>query len=94
MWNGNRRGNGHIEGRALLTDRERELIEGGDTVDENLRYQTISRVWRKIEDELTTDVAVLRENYPGLYAGLCEVVCESEGTSTSSRGEGIDDPMQ
>lgn len=73
--------------RALLTDRERELIEGGDSVDEDLRYQAISRVRRKIEDELTTDVAVLRENHPDLYAELREVVCEPESTSTSSGRE-------
>lgn len=73
--------------RALLTDRERELIEGGDSVDEDLRYQAISRVRRKIESELTTDVAVLRENHPDLYAELREVVCEPESISTSNGGE-------
>ncbi|CQH55030.1 uncharacterized protein HHUB_2170 [Halobacterium hubeiense] len=80
--------------RALLTDRERELIKGGDSVDEDLRYQAISRVRRKIENELTTDVEVLRENHPDLYAELHEVVCEPESTSTSSEGEGTSDSMQ
>jgi hypothetical protein len=64
--------------RALLTDRERELIEGGDAVDEDLRYQAISRIRRKIEDELTTDVAVLRENHPELHEELREVVCSDD----------------
>jgi len=73
--------------RALLTDRERELIEGGDNVDEDLRYQAISRVRRKIDDELTTDVEVLRENHPNLYEELREVVCDPEGIDTSSEGE-------
>ena len=73
--------------RALLTDRERELIEGGDSVDEDLRYQAISRVRRKIEDELTTDVELLRESHPDLYAELHEVVCEPEGINASNRGE-------
>jgi hypothetical protein len=64
--------------RALLTDRERELIEGGNSVDESHKYQAISRVRRKIEDELTSDVEILRENHPELYDELREVVCESE----------------
>jgi len=64
--------------RALLTDRERELIEGGESVDDDHRYQAISRVRRKIEDELTTDVEILRENHPDLYDELREVVCEPE----------------
>jgi len=61
--------------RALLTDRERELIEGGDDVDEDLRYQAISRVRRKINEELTTDVEVLQEQHPELLEELREVVC-------------------
>ena len=73
--------------RALLTDRERELIEGGDNVDEDLRYQAISRVRRKIDDELTTDVEVLRENHPDLYEELREVVCKTKGNNTSSERE-------
>jgi len=64
--------------RALLTDRERELIKGDADTDDSLQYQAVSRVRRKIEDELTTDVEILRENHPDLYAELQEVVCESE----------------
>jgi len=62
--------------RALLTDRERELIEGGDNVDDDLRYQAVSRVRRKINDELTTDVEILREDHPELYEELRDVVCD------------------
>lgn len=64
--------------RALLTDRERELIEGGSESDDDLRYQAISRVRRKIEDELTTDVEILREHHPDLYEELRESVCDPE----------------
>lgn len=64
--------------RALLTDRERELIEGEDDVDTDLRYQAISRVRRKIQDELTTDVDLLREHHPDLYDELREVVRNTE----------------
>jgi hypothetical protein len=61
--------------RALMTKRERELIEGGDSVDEDLRYQAISRVRRKINEELTTDVEVLQEQHPQLLEELRDVVC-------------------
>ena len=69
--------------RALLTDRERELIEGEDKVDEDLRYQAISRVRRKIKDELTTDVEILRANHPELYEELKDAVCNNTGENGS-----------
>jgi hypothetical protein len=62
--------------RALLTDRERELIEREEGSDDDLRYQAASRVRRKIEEELTTDVELLEEHHPQLYEELQEVVCE------------------
>lgn len=64
--------------RALMTKRERELIEGEEDVEEDLRYQAVSRVRRKIEDELTTDVEVLRENHPQLYQELRDTVCDEQ----------------
>ncbi|CAP13675.2 hypothetical protein PNP59_13830 [Halobacterium salinarum] len=64
--------------RALLTDRERELIEGESESDDDLRYQAISRVRRKIEDEMTADVEILREHHPDLYDELREAVCDPE----------------
>ncbi|WP_135667443.1 hypothetical protein [Halorhabdus rudnickae] len=70
--------------RALLTDRERELIEGEERVDEDLRYQAISRVRRKIKDELTTDVEILRANHPDLYAELQDTVCNSTEENDST----------
>jgi hypothetical protein len=66
----------HMARRALLTDRERELIEGGEDVDDDLRYQAVSRVRRKINEELTTDVELLSEHHPELYDELREAVCE------------------
>jgi hypothetical protein len=62
--------------RALLTDRERELIQGKEEVDENYRYQAISRVRNKVQDELPTDVEILKEHHPTLLNELREVVCE------------------
>ena len=71
--------------RALLTEMEREQIAGEHGDDR--KYQATSRVRRRIKEKLTTDVEVLRENHPELYAELQDVVCEPEGTSTSSVGE-------
>lgn len=60
--------------RALLTETEREQIIGehGDT----RKYQAVSRVRSRIDDELTTDVELLREHHPDLYDELREAVCE------------------
>jgi hypothetical protein len=65
-----------VKRRALMTERERELIEGEDG-DDDLRYQAISRVRRKIKEELTTDVEILREHHPDLYKELCEAIDDS-----------------
>jgi hypothetical protein len=62
------------QSRALLTERERELIS--DESIEDRRYQTVSKVRRRIEDELTEDVEVLEEHHPKLLEELREVVCE------------------
>lgn len=59
--------------RALLTETEREQIAGehGDS----RKYQAVSRIRSRIEDELTTDVEVLREHHPELYDELQDAVC-------------------
>ena len=60
--------------RALLTETEREQIAGqhGDT----RKYQAASRIRSRINEELTTDIELLREHHPDLYEELREVVCE------------------
>lgn len=65
-----------VQRRALMTERERELIGNSDDVPDDLRYQAISRVRRKINDELTTDIAILAESHPQLFTELQETVCE------------------
>jgi hypothetical protein len=62
--------------RALLTDRERELIANAVEVEPSRRYQTVSHVRRRIKDNLTDDIAVLREHHPELFTELREVVCD------------------
>jgi len=60
--------------RALLTDTERERLAGLADVEDIKIYQAKSRVRRRIEEELTFDVEILREHHPELFAELCEVV--------------------
>ena len=68
--------------RALLTDRERELIANeGEAKNEHYdeyRYQAISRTRNKIHEELTQDLEILRENHPELFSELQEVVCNDD----------------
>ena len=60
--------------RALLTDRERELLADSDAQDQ--RYVAISRIRNKIEDELPQDVELLRTYHPKLFSELQEAVCD------------------
>jgi len=60
--------------RALLTDRERELIADEDAEDD--RYVAVSRIRRKLNDELPEDVELLRRHHGELYEELKAVVCE------------------
>ncbi|RBI58316.1 hypothetical protein DMJ13_27350 [halophilic archaeon] len=59
--------------RALLTERDRELLMNEDQ--EGRRYQTVSVIRGRIQDELTTDVEILREHHPDLAEELRDVVC-------------------
>ena len=63
--------------RALLTDREREIIAGGEDVSDSYRYQTISRI-RKRFDRLAEDLDLLDEHHDTLGDELREVVCEED----------------
>ena len=62
--------------RALLTDRERELIADPEIEDD--RYVAVSRVRTKIQEELPEDVELLKEHHPGLFEELLEIVCEED----------------
>ena len=62
--------------RALLTERDRELLaeeDGG-----NRRYQAITEIRSRISEELSTDVEVLEENHPQLLEEMREIVCEDD----------------
>jgi len=60
--------------RALLTERDRELINDEDAG--NRRYQAISEVRSRIRDNMKEDVEILKANHPALLEELRDVVCE------------------
>lgn len=68
------------ERRALLTDREREIIAGEANVDDSYRYQTVSRIrarFRRLEGDLDA-----LEAHGELADELRDIVCpDQEGTS-------------
>lgn len=60
--------------RALLTDREREIIANKADVSEDYRYQTISRIRQRF-DRLEKDMEVF-EQHGELANELRDIVCE------------------
>lgn len=62
------------ERRALLTDREREIVAGEADVSDSYRYQTISRVRSRL-DRLEGDIEAL-EKHGDLADELRELVCK------------------
>ena len=62
------------EYRALLTDREREILTGDADVPDKYRYRVVSRVRDKIE-AVEGDLAVLDKHHATLGDELREVVC-------------------
>lgn len=63
--------------RGLLTEREREILEGEADVSDNYRYRVVSRIRTKIEN-IDDDVEILAENREDLLEELREVVCRNE----------------
>lgn len=69
-----------VEGRrALLTERDRELIAGVEG--DERRYEIVARVRRRVQDNLGDDVAFLKDHHPELLAEIRELVCDDEGES-------------
>jgi len=62
--------------RGLITDTEQDRISGEADVDDSKRYQAISRVRRRIREQLPEEVAMLEKHHPELLDELREVVCE------------------
>lgn len=59
--------------RALITETEREHIAG--KASPKRKYESTSRVRRRINEELPKDIEILEEHHPELLEELREVVC-------------------
>lgn len=64
---------GVVARRALLTEREREIISGDADVSDDYRYQTISRIRQRLE-KLEDDIEAM-EAHGDLAEELREKVC-------------------
>lgn len=69
------------EYRALLTDREREVLSGEANVSNNYVYQIRSRVRRKL-GRLEGDIEVLSAHHPDLFAEFLDVVDANSPTES------------
>ena len=66
-------------GRALLTDREREIVAGEADVDDPYRYQTISRVRQRFS-RLERDLEAM-DKHGELANEVREIVCTESDQS-------------
>lgn len=80
------------ETRALLTGTERDRIAERDDAGKSKKYQAVTRVRNRIQDELPKDVAVLREHHPGLFEELRDAVCGPDETDDIAATGSSDTP--
>jgi len=66
--------------RAILTDREKEILRGEADVSEKYYYRVVTRVRQKIE-QLEEDLEVLDANHDTLGEELREIVCDDSQNS-------------
>ncbi len=64
------------EDRALLTDREKEIISGEADVSDNYRYKMESIVRNRIRKRLGEDIDFLEEHFDEAYEIATEAVCK------------------
>lgn len=64
--------------RALLTETDREHITGESDPSDRQRDQSVYRVRKRINEELTKDIEILREERPDLLEELRDVVCKDD----------------
>ncbi len=64
------------EGRALLTEREREILRGDADVKDNYRYKVESIVRNRLRKRLQDDVEFLEEHFTEGHEIVEEVCCE------------------
>lgn len=63
--------------RAILTDREEEILLGEADVSEKYYYRVVTRVRQKIE-QLEEDLRVLDKGHDSLGDELREIVCDDK----------------
>jgi hypothetical protein len=59
-----------------MTETERERIRDTDAENQQRRYEAVSRVRRRIREELPKDVEALRQGHPELLEELRVIVGE------------------
>jgi hypothetical protein len=67
------------EYRAILTEREKEILSGEADVDEKYYYRVVTRVRQKVE-QLEADLDVLDEHHDSLGDELRDIVCGDSKT--------------
>lgn len=66
------------EGRALLTEREKEILSGEADVSDNYQYKVQSTVRNRVRKHFSDDVAFLKEHFPEVYELVHTGVCDDE----------------
>lgn len=64
------------EGRALLTQSEREILSGEREVNTNYEYKVKSLVRVRIRKKFGRDVEILREHFPEVFEMIEGEVCD------------------
>jgi len=64
------------EGRALLTEAERDILAGEKDVSDNYEYKVQSLVRNRVKKKLGDDIDVLREHFPEVYEMVVDEVCD------------------
>lgn len=67
------------ESRALITQTEREHLTGENGDDK--KYQSTSRIRRRIQTELVNDIEHLEQHHPELFTELKDTVCDTHPTN-------------
>lgn len=71
------------EGRALMTEREREIIAGeADDVNKNYEYKVRSLVRNRVKKQLEDDVDVLDGHFEEVHEMVTAIVCDGETPNT------------
>jgi hypothetical protein len=71
------------EGRALLTEREREILAGDADVTDNYRYKVESQVRNRIRKHLGGDIDFLAEHFEDGYEIAVDEVCNQDESGDS-----------